>query len=155
MGLKVFPLKQIYTDGSSGSGNIIKADFSCGYVGELEYNKEELKLIEFLDDTKTNSDEEETDVNFSRQENLHWCKCLYCTVMPTFIKCKCCEKFKDLLDDKLSAGYVTNYEDFDMLTLNKSALEMALIKPLSLYIKIFCRSERNNTKVSDFLLYYH
>lgn len=108
-----------------------------------------------MDDTKSNSDEEETGVNFSRQENLHWCKCLYCTVMPTFIKCKCCEKFKDLLDDKLSAGYVTNHEDFDMLTLNKSALEMAVIKPLSLYIKIFCWSERNNTKVSDFLLYHH
>ena len=39
MGLKVFPLKQIHTDGSSGSGNITKADFSCGYVGELEYSK--------------------------------------------------------------------------------------------------------------------
>ena len=84
--------------------------------------------MEFSDDTKTNSYEEETDLNSSRQENLHWWKCSHSTVMPTFIKYKCCKEFKDLLDDKLSAGCVTNHEAFDTVTLSKSVLEVAFIK---------------------------
>ena len=42
---------EINTDGSSGSydSDVNKDDFSCGYVGELEYNKEELKSMEFSD----------------------------------------------------------------------------------------------------------
>ena len=55
--------------------------------------------MEFSDDNKTNIDEEETDLNSSRQENLHWRKCLHCNVMPTFIESKCCTSVasKDLL----------------------------------------------------------
>ena len=42
---------EINTDGSSGSydSDVTKDDFSCGYVGELEYKKEELKSMEFSD----------------------------------------------------------------------------------------------------------
>ena len=86
---------KISTDSSfeSGDGNISKDDFSFGYVGEPEYKKEALKLMEFSDDNKSNSDEEEKDLNSDRQENLHWWKSLHCTVMPTSIECKC---FKEL-----------------------------------------------------------
>ena len=85
--------------------------------------------MQFSDDTKSNSDEEETDLNSSRQENLHWCKCSICTVVPAFIKCKSCKEFKGLLDDKPSAGCVTNDEAFvNMLILNKSVLKVAFIK---------------------------
>lgn len=91
----------------------------CGYVGESEYNEEELKLIEFSDDTKTNSDEEKTNLNSSRAENLYW----RFSAMPTFIECKCRKEFKDLLDDKLSGC-----EAFDTLILNKSGLEVTFIK---------------------------
>ena len=117
------------TDGrfESGDFNISKDDFLCGYVGEPEYNKEELKPMEFSDDTKSDSNEEETDLNPSRQENLHWCKCSDCTVMPTFIECRCCKKFKDLLVDELSSGCVTNHEAINTLILNKSDLEIAFI----------------------------
>ena len=102
---------EINTDGSSESGDsdITKDDFSCGYVREPEYNEVELKSIKFSDDTKTTREEEETDPNSSRRESLHWCKCSHCTVMPTFIECKCCKEFKDLLDDKLSVICVTNH----------------------------------------------
>ena len=81
------------TDGSfeSGDFDISKDDFSCGCVGEPEYNEEELKSMEFSDDTKSNSDEEENYLNSHRQENLYWSKCLHSTVMPTFIK-KCVAK---------------------------------------------------------------
>ena len=92
------------------------------------YNEEQLKSMEFSDDTKSNSDEEETDLNSSRQENLDWFKCSRCTIMPTFIEGKCCKEFKDLLDDKLSAGCVTNHEALDTLILSKSILEVAFMK---------------------------
>ena len=95
----------------------------CGYAGESEYNEEELKLIEFSDDNKTNSDEEGTNLNSNRAENLHW----RFSTMPTFIECKCRKGFKDLLDDKPS-GCVTNDEAFDTLILNKSGLEVTFIK---------------------------
>ena len=85
-------------------------------------------MIKFSDDTKTNTDKEETDLNSNRQESLHWCKCSHCTVMSTFIECKCCKEFKDLLDDKVSTGCVANYEAFDTLIPNKSVLEVALMK---------------------------
>ena len=116
------------TDGrfESGDFDISKDDFSCGYVGEPEYNKEELKSMEFSDDTKSDSNEEETDLNPSRQENLHWCKCSDCIVMPTFIECRFAKNFKDLLDDELS-GCVTNHEAIDTLILYKSDLEIAFI----------------------------
>ena len=102
---------EINTDSSSESGdsNITENNFWCGYVGEPEYDKEELKSMEFSDDKKTNSNEEETNLNSSRQENFYCCKCSHCTIMPTFIERKCCKEFKDLLDDKLSAGCVANH----------------------------------------------
>ena len=40
-----------------------------------EYNVEELKSTEFWYDNKSNNDEEETDLNPSRQENLYCRKC--------------------------------------------------------------------------------
>ena len=45
--------------------------------------------------------------------------------MPAFTECKCCKEFKDMLDDKLSAGCVANHE---ALMLNKSIIEVAFIK---------------------------
>ena len=64
--------------------------------------------------------------------------------MPTFIECKCCKESKDLLDDKLSAGCVTNHEAFDTLILNKSVLEVAFIKHR--------RCKNNFTKVKEMTL---
>lgn len=94
----------------------------CGYSGEPEYNEEKLNLMETSDDTKSNSDEEKTDLNLSRQENLYCCKCSHCFLMSTF-------RFnKDLLGDNLSAGCVINHEAFNILILNKSALEVTFIK---------------------------
>ena len=102
---------EINTDSSSESGDssITEDNLWCGYVGEPGYDKEKLISMEFSDDKKTNSNEEETDLNSSRQENLYCCKCSHCTIMPTFIECKCCKEFKDLLAGKFSAGYVANH----------------------------------------------
>lgn len=94
---------KINTDGSfeSGDSNISKDDLSSGYVWEPEYNEEELKFMQFSNDTKRNINEEKTDLNPSRQENLDLCECWYFTVTLTFIECKCCREFKDLLDGKV------------------------------------------------------
>ena len=72
-----------------------------------------------IDDDKLNS---------SRLENLHWCTCHHCTVMPTFIECKCCEEFPDLLKDKLDDACITDHKDFDVLCLQISVLETAFIR---------------------------
>ena len=74
--------------------------------------------------------------NLSRLETLHWCPCHNCTIMPTFIECKCCQEVADLLQDKLSKGCVTKHKDFDVLCLNKTVLETAYIKHRR-YKKIF------------------
>ena len=52
--------------------------------------------MEFPDDNRSNSDDEENDVNSSMQENLNWFKSSPCTVMPTSIECICCKEMKDL-----------------------------------------------------------
>ena len=67
-----------------------------GYAVELEYKEEELKSTESWDDNKSNRDEEENDPNSSKQKNLHLCKSLHCTVMPTSVESKSCKELKDL-----------------------------------------------------------
>ena len=65
---------EINIDGfESGDSVVTSDDFLGGYVEEPEYNEEEFKSMEFSDDTKISSDEE-TDLNSSKQENLHRCK---------------------------------------------------------------------------------
>ena len=50
-------------------------NFSCGYVGDPEYNEEELKSRTFSSDSENESnDKEDDDLNSSRQENLYWYK---------------------------------------------------------------------------------
>ena len=58
-------------------------NFSCGYVGQPEYNEEELKSRTFSSGSENESND---DLNSSRQEKFYWCKCTHCTVMPTLIR---------------------------------------------------------------------
>ena len=67
-----------------------------GHVGEPEYKEDELKPMEFPDDNKSNRNDEENDVNSSKQENLNWFKYSHCTVMPTSTESICCKEMKDL-----------------------------------------------------------
>ena len=89
---------EINTDCSfeSADSKYSKDNFLFGYAEDPEYKEKELKSMEFSDDNKSNSNEEENDLNFSRQENLHWCKFLHCIVMPTSIECKCCKELNKL-----------------------------------------------------------
>ena len=61
--------------------------------------------MEFPDDNKSNSDEEENDVKSSKQGTLNWFKSSNCTVMPTSIEYICCKELKDL--DLLQMAFET------------------------------------------------
>ena len=90
-----------YDDSNSESDISIvnNENFSCGYVGEPEYNEEGLKsrIFSSASENDSNGREEDDNLNSCRQENLYWCKC----TLITFIKCRCCREFQGLLDDKL------------------------------------------------------
>ena len=66
--------------GSSSSCD--NEDFSCGYLGEPEYTEQQVKSMKFSASSSSSDDDE---LSSSRLENLHWCTCHHCTVMPTFI----------------------------------------------------------------------
>ena len=73
-----------FVDDSLKSDNYFTSneDFSCGYVGEPDYNEEKLKSIKFSSSSKNeNSNKFKNEFNSSRLENLHWCKCSHCTVI--------------------------------------------------------------------------
>ena len=55
----------------------------CMYGNEPEYTTEEMRLLNIESDNE-DSEEETNELDSSRLENLHWCSCLNCTVMPTF-----------------------------------------------------------------------
>ena len=79
--------------------SILESDIS---IVNNESLKEELKSRTFSSDSENeNNDREDDELNSSRQENLYWCKCTHCTVMPIFIQCRCCIEFQGLLGDKL------------------------------------------------------
>ena len=100
-------------------------DFSCGYLGEPEYTEQQAKSMKFSASSSSSDDDE---LNSSRLENLHWCTCHHCTVMPTFIECKCCEEFPNLLKDKLDDACITDHKDFDVLCRHNSVLKTTFIR---------------------------
>ena len=89
-----------------------------------EYTEPINQLNLVLSSSSSHGDE----LNSSRLENLHWCTFHHCTLMPTFIECKCCEEFPDLLKDKLDDSCITDHKDFDVLCLHNSVLETAFIR---------------------------
>lgn len=102
--------------------------FAVGYVGEPEYNEDELQSMKFPS-VGSSSDESENELNSSRTENLHWCKCQHCILMPSFLESICCKELP-LLNDKLQESFscITLHDDFDVLMLNKTVLETAFIR---------------------------
>ena len=113
------------TECSIAGSNCDNEDFSCGYLGEPKYTEQQAKSIKFSSSSSSSDDDK---LNYSRLENLHWGTCHHCTVMPTFIECKCCEEFPDLLKDKLDDACITDNKDFDVLCLHNSVLETAFIR---------------------------
>ena len=102
------------------------------YLNEPEYSQVELEKLQKLHECElsenSSSDEE---LNSSRLENLHWCKCSCCVIYNTFklVKCKCCREFSTLLNDKLNdIKCITMNNEFEILCLNRIVLETASIR---------------------------
>ena len=90
-------VSDISFDGSEGS-----VEFnSDGYINDPEYTEEEMKAMNFRDSDSGSTSGEEAEQDSSRLDNLHWCTCLHCTVMPTLVESKSCKEYSELLRDKL------------------------------------------------------
>ena len=67
-----------------------------GYTCEPEFSKEELikrgvDVTDIIEDKMIDdSEDSENDLDSSRLENLHWCTCTHCCIMPLLVECKCC-----------------------------------------------------------------
>ena len=72
-----------------------------------------------LDNDGTNSDHR-------RLENLDWCSCDNCVIMPNLLESKCCKEFGSLLGDKL-VTCITDNEHFVDICIEKDVLESAYI----------------------------
>ena len=78
------------TEYSIAGSSCDNEEFSCGYLGEPELQNNKLNQLNLVLRAAVHSDDDQ--LNSSRLENLHWCTCHHCIVMPTFIECKCCEE---------------------------------------------------------------
>ena len=73
--------------------------------------------------------DEVDELDSSRLENLHWCSCTHCCVMPSLRECKCCRECSNLLEEKLdSINCISEHEEFVQLCLNKIVLNTAFIQ---------------------------
>ena len=101
-----------------------------GYC-DPEYSKEELDQMGIYEkDQDEESDEsEEEEADSSRMENLHWCTCGECSLMPSLIESKCCRECPNLLEDKLNqVKCITQHEEFSILCLNPIVLNTAFVQ---------------------------
>ncbi|XP_057290739.1 uncharacterized protein LOC130613407 [Hydractinia symbiolongicarpus] len=101
------------------------------YDNEPEYTESQLKNICSSKTANDISDDEDEDLDSSRLENLHWCKCKKCDIheLMTVKECKCCLEFTTLLGEKLEENTcITLHKDFNILCLNRTVLETASIR---------------------------
>ena len=75
------------------------------------------------------SDNSDDDLDSSRLENLHWCRCKNnCVILHTLIECKCYREYENLLSSKLqNIDCISQHEEFQTLCLNTSVLETAFV----------------------------
>ena len=79
---------------SSSNESFEGEEGACGYTREPEYSKAELiklgiKVIEDDDDSEDTSGDD--DLDLSRLENMHWCSCAHCCIMPSLRECNAVE----------------------------------------------------------------
>ena len=91
------------------------------YGNEPEYTAAELLLLSDEANISTDSEGRGSDLNSSRLENMHWCTCAECSIMPTLPESKCCQEFKVLLEGKLSdeVTCITKHAHFADICLKK------------------------------------
>ena len=100
-------------------------DIKGCYMNEPEYLEKEINAMNILENENFSDN---SDLDSSRFENLHWFYCFECGVCLTMRvqECKCCCEYKSLLGDKLKGvKYITSNSEFHILCLNKIFLETA------------------------------
>ena len=108
----------------------------CMYGNEPEYSAQEMLAMavdESQESSGTDSDDSYNsmlDLDSSRMENLHWCRCTNCDVMDTLQECRCCKEFQELLvDDKFeSINCITEHPHFNDICLQTHVLEAAYMQ---------------------------
>ena len=115
-----------------------RSDENCMYGNEPEYTQEELTALGIslesdddieMVDTEEDEEEDENALSSSRVENLHWCRCTKCDLMETLAESRCCNEFKELLDEKLnSVTCITENPSFMAVCLRSDVLETAYMQ---------------------------
>ena len=103
-------------------------DIKGCYMNEPEYLEKEINAMNILENENFSDNSEESDLDSSRLENLHWCSGFECGIALTMRvqKCKCCCECKSLLGDKLKdVKCITSNSEFHILCLNNIVLETA------------------------------
>ena len=81
------------TDTSIDSSFIDTA--TAAYAHEPEYTNEKLQKLLPTQDISNDSSDDDNELDSSRLENLHWCKCKnHCEILSTLQECKCCQEFE-------------------------------------------------------------
>lgn len=81
------------------------------------------------EENASESDEEPAiDIRQDRLDNVNWCQCTNCGVMPTLSECSCCREIHSIRT--ILANHndcITDHDDFQTVCLNKAVLRAALI----------------------------
>ena len=59
-----------------------------GYSNEPEYSKTELEAMKFSDNESGDTSCSDDEMDSSCLENMHWCSCGECTIMPSLVESK-------------------------------------------------------------------
>ena len=112
---------------TSDSNNTSFEASTAGYAHEPEYTASELKKLPPVEEMSSNNSDD--DLDSSRLENLHWCRCKNnCVILHTLIECKCCREYENLLSSKLqNIECISQHEIFQTLCLNTTVLETAFV----------------------------
>ena len=142
-------------DTSVEEGNDQDNNRFCLYGNEPEYDTDELAdLYEATTQTSENEDtDEEDEMNSSRLENVHWCGCSNCCIMPTLPESKCCKEFRELLGDKLenkTPSCITNNPQFRDMCLKEHVLEGAHLQNRRYHGKFTDIKNLSNRLVTNF-----
>ena len=80
-------------------------------MNETEYSEKEINAMNILENENFSDNSEESVLDSSRLENLHWCSGFECGIAFSMRvqECKCCCECKSLLGDKLKGvKYITS-----------------------------------------------
>lgn len=104
------------------------------YGDEPEYSKEEFQKIwseakQKQESSSSSSDRSDDDLESSRLENLHWCKCRKCVIGMDFTldECYCCQESGILAEKLQGIKCITEHKGFKDLVLSPYALEITLV----------------------------